>query len=45
MSSKGFGQMGPKNKRGFPIPNTFFQSFKQPLMSNYTSYAEALYSS
>jgi len=45
MSSKGFGQIGHKNKRGFQVPNTFFRSFKQPLKSSYTSYAEALYSS
>ena len=43
MSSKGFGQVGHKNKRGFQIPNTFFQFVKQPLMSNYTSCVEASY--
>ena len=42
-SSKGFGQMRHKNKRGFQVPNTLFQMFKQPLMSNYTFYADALY--
>jgi hypothetical protein len=34
MSSKGFGQVGHKNKRGFQIPNTFFEFVRQPLMSN-----------
>jgi class 3 adenylate cyclase len=43
MSSKGFGQVGHKNKRGFQVPNTFFRFVKQPLMSNYTSCVEALY--
>ena len=43
MSSKGFGQVGHKNKRGFQIPNTFFQFVRQPLMSNYTSCVEASY--
>ena len=43
MSSKGFGQVGHKNKRGFQVPNTFFQSVKQPLMNNYISCVEALY--
>ena len=42
-SSKGFGQMRCKNKRGFQVPNTLSQMFKQPLMSNYTFYADALY--
>jgi hypothetical protein len=40
MSSKGFGQIRPKSKRGFQVPNTFFRSVKQPLMSNYTSCVE-----
>ena len=43
MSSKGFGQFGHKNKRGFQIPNTFFQSVKQPLVNNYISCVEAMY--
>jgi hypothetical protein len=43
MSSKGFRQIGPKNKRGFQVPNTLSRMFKQPLMSNYTFYADALY--
>ena len=43
MSSKGFGQVGDKNKRGFQVPNTFFEFVKQPLMSNYTSCVEAWY--
>ena len=41
MSSKGFGQVGHKNRRWFQVPNTFFQSIKQPLMNNYTSCVEA----
>ncbi len=43
MSSKGFGQIRHKNKRGFQISNTFFRSFKQPLKSSYTSYVASLY--
>jgi len=34
-SSKGFGQISSKNKRGFQVPNTFFRLGKQPLMSDY----------
>ena len=45
MSSKGFGQMRHKNKRGFQVPNTSIQMFMQPLMSSYTSYAGASFSS
>ena len=41
MSSKGFGQVGHKNRRWFQVPNTFFESIKQPLMNNYTSCVEA----
>jgi hypothetical protein len=40
MSSKGYGQFGYKNTRGFQVPNTFFQYVKQPLMSSYTSCVE-----
>ena len=42
MSSKGFGQIKDKNKRGFQVPNTFSWMFKQPLKSDYPSCAEAL---
>jgi hypothetical protein len=41
MSSKGFGQIRHKNRRGFQVLNTFLRLFKQPLKGNYTSYAEA----
>ena len=43
MSSKGFEQIGFKNKRRFQVSIILFQVFKQPLMSDYTSYAGALY--
>jgi len=42
MSSKGFGQIKPKNKKGFQVPITFFQKFKQRLKSSYTICAEPL---
>jgi len=41
MSSKDFGQIRHRNKRGFPVSNTFFSSFKQPLKSGCASYTEA----
>jgi hypothetical protein len=43
MSSKGFGQIEHKNKRGFQVPNTFSQLVKQPLLSDDTSCVEASY--
>jgi len=33
---------GIKIGEGFRFPNTFYRSIKQPLMCNYTSFAEVL---
>jgi hypothetical protein len=43
MSSKGFGQIGSKNKRGLQVPNTFFWCVTQPLMNGYTSFVAPSY--
>ena len=45
MSSKGFGQIRYRNKRGFQVPDTSFCSIKQPLKSNCTSHVESSFSS
>jgi hypothetical protein len=45
MSSKGFGQIRYRNKRGFQVPDTSFCSIKQPLKSNCTSCVESSFSS